>query len=706
MKLKKIKILGFKSFADKVELSFHEGITCIVGPNGCGKSNIADAFRWVMGEQSAKSMRGGKMLDVIFAGTSKRKPLNFVEVSLTFINDDHELPVAYHEVEITRKYSRNGDSDYFINGNQVRLKDVHSMLIDVGLGKNSYAIFEQGKIDQVIQLSPVERRTIFEEAAGILKFLINKKEALRKLEQVDLNTSRLSDIQKEVGAQVGALQAQAKRLTAYQTLKQQLTLYEKESLRLKGELTSKKRQESSRQIEEFKTLESEGLEKGRRIQTELEEFKARLEETNQELKEKERADMQLKSLSQVRLKEFETLAERRSEANKKQKSLEKELELLKKEMATRSEEIVKSASQQESLASNLSGQEARLLKEREQFRAFEKEYERLQKEYAKTQEEHIKQLKIGSEASSKLKEASLREEALQEKIQRIKSEAGKLRESLADLAEEEEEKREGLEASKELVEKEKEEFSRLDQAFTNIQQENEAAQIEFEAVQQELYDLRAREKALLKLKEDYEGFSQGGKEILKEALKPESPFYNQIKGLYEYFDVSSGFEEAISSVLKPYADTLVASDRGSFEACLKWAEENKLTEFSLICCPLARAFESNEENALLKRVEMNPLSCHFLKDKRIAKSLPEAFTILSEQTGLEIFSLDGYFIDHAHVVFKQSQKGASPFLRESELKNVVQKIHDRGALFETYKVRLEEIKNRQIQADPRAANFG
>ena len=206
MRLKKIIIHGFKSFADRVVVDFSEGITAIVGPNGCGKSNISDAFRWVMGEQSAKSLRGGKMPDVIFAGTSTRKPMNFAEVTLVLTDIKGALPVEYEEVAITRRLHRNGDSEYLLNRNPVRLKDIQGIFLDSGVGKKSFSIFEQGKIDEVINLGPMERRRIFEEAAGILRFLERKREALRKMKQTDENMTRVLDIHKEVEEQIKALE--------------------------------------------------------------------------------------------------------------------------------------------------------------------------------------------------------------------------------------------------------------------------------------------------------------------------------------------------------------------------------------------------------------------------------------------------------------------------------------------------------------------
>ncbi|MFQ5729899.1 MAG: AAA family ATPase, partial [Waddliaceae bacterium] len=194
MRLKKIELFGFKSFADKTVLQFHPGITAIVGPNGCGKSNISDAFRWVLGEQSAKSMRGTKMHDLVFSGTSKRKPLNFAETTITLTGVEGDLPTEYEEVSVTRRVHRGGESDYLLNRRPVRLKDVHDLFLDSGIGKNAFSIFEQGKIEQVINLPSLERRYIFEEAAGILRFLQRKREALRRLDQTEQNIDRVKDI--------------------------------------------------------------------------------------------------------------------------------------------------------------------------------------------------------------------------------------------------------------------------------------------------------------------------------------------------------------------------------------------------------------------------------------------------------------------------------------------------------------------------------
>src|SRR5437016_13193912 len=218
MHLQSLELFGFKSFADKTIFNFHEGITAIVGPNGCGKSNLLDTMRWVLGEQSAKSLRGGEMADVIFNGTDTRKPLGFAEVSLTLTDCATELGVDWHDVRVTRRIYRDGNSEYFLNKTPCRLRDIQSLFADTGVARSAYSMMEQGKIDLILSSKPEDRRAVFEEAAGIMKYKTQKREALRKLEATEANLLRIGDIIKEVKRQIGSLQRQAGKARRYQSL--------------------------------------------------------------------------------------------------------------------------------------------------------------------------------------------------------------------------------------------------------------------------------------------------------------------------------------------------------------------------------------------------------------------------------------------------------------------------------------------------------
>ena len=222
MNFKKIELAGFKSFADKIEIKFDSGVTAIVGPNGCGKSNVADAIRWVLGEQSSKNLRGTSMQDVIFNGTERRKSLSYCEVTLTFDNTDRYFNYDFDEVAITRKLYRSGESAYLINRNECRLKDIVNLLYDSGIGKDGYSIIGQGKVEQIISSKPEDRRSIFEDAAGISKFKSRKVEAERRLERTRENIARVNDIILEIERQMGPLKKQAENAKAYLAFRDQL----------------------------------------------------------------------------------------------------------------------------------------------------------------------------------------------------------------------------------------------------------------------------------------------------------------------------------------------------------------------------------------------------------------------------------------------------------------------------------------------------
>lgn len=215
-------MIGFKSFADRIGIDFVPGVTAVVGPNGSGKSNVTDAIRWVLGEQSAKSLRGAKMEDVIFAGSDSRKPLNFAEVSLILDNEDERLPIPYNEVSVTRRVYRSGDSEYLLNKQQCRLKDITDLFLDSGLGKEAFSIISQGRVDEILNSRPDDRRSIFEEAAGVLKYKQRKKKAEHKLFETEDNLHRVLDILHELDNRIEPLKIQASAAADYLKMSKEL----------------------------------------------------------------------------------------------------------------------------------------------------------------------------------------------------------------------------------------------------------------------------------------------------------------------------------------------------------------------------------------------------------------------------------------------------------------------------------------------------
>ena len=257
MYLKSIEIQGFKSFANKILFEFHNGITGIVGPNGSGKSNVADAVRWVLGEQRIKQLRGASMQDVIFAGTEMRKPQGFAYVAITLDNSDHQLSIDYNEVTVSRRIYRSGESEYMINGSACRLKDINELFYDTGIGKEGYSIIGQGQIDKILSGKPEERRELFDEAAGIVKFKRRKVIAQKKLDDEKQNLGRVSDILSELEKQVGPLARQSEAAKEYLRLKEELKTYdvnlflmETEQIRLQQNELEKKETIVSKDLDE------------------------------------------------------------------------------------------------------------------------------------------------------------------------------------------------------------------------------------------------------------------------------------------------------------------------------------------------------------------------------------------------------------------------------------------------------------------------
>lgn len=327
MHFKRLELFGFKSFADKTIVEFEPGVTAIVGPNGCGKSNVSDSIRWVLGEQSAKSLRGASMEDVIFNGSSIREPLGLAEVSLTLSNEARILAIDYDEVTITRRLYRSGDSEYLLNKNVVRLKDIHELLMGTGIGTESYSIIEQGKMDQVLNAKPDDRRAIFEEAAGITKFKSKKKEALRKLDQTDANLLRVNDIIQEVKRQIGSIERQAKKAEAYKTEFEKLKSLEILVASKEFTIFDDKKRAKDDLLSEIRGQEEEAQMEFESLDRRCEEEKEKLAQIEADLRAKESAELSV--ASQMRQDQDRILLnrERMGELMERKENLHHQIEL-------------------------------------------------------------------------------------------------------------------------------------------------------------------------------------------------------------------------------------------------------------------------------------------------------------------------------------------------------------------------------------------
>lgn len=680
MRLKKIEIIGFKSFADKTVLEFSSGITAIVGPNGCGKSNISDAFRWVLGEQSAKSMRGSKMPDVIFAGTTRRQPLNVAEVSITLTDVAGELPIDYDEVTITRRLHRSGESQYFINRHLVRLKDVQDLFLDSGIGKGAFSIFEQGKIDQVIHYTPLERRHIFEEAAGILRFLQRKREALHKLEQTDLNVSRIKDIHQEVEKQIIVLEEQAAKARLFKANKANLEFLDKSLFVMKGDLLYQRREEMSKKEAECTLQCSTVAQRVEGLQVTLQESKLSLAEGEQSLRAKSEELVMARSKKEMKIRERQLHRERLEETVRKSARWQQEIAEIAHKRTLRQTERTAIQKKQAELESVLAEHETVLNGQRENISVLESMVHALRDQQQVSQRERIKLLQEENRIESEIKQNQVRQDTYHERLDVLQKRKEKLKGQLKEVVVSLEEKKQEMQAVSHTVDQQKARLITVEERIQTLSSELQEAKNTLDAAQQEITEGKARQKALLRLREDKEGFSAGSKRLLQEAANAKSPLFSLIKGLYELITPLHGAEEAVAAAMRPYVHTLVVHTEEHFHIVLDFAKKSQIKDFSLLCLETLSVQKPgtlatiSEVKPLLEQVADHPLARHFLEHIFIAKDLTLALRVLNQQQKCAVWMLEGIFLDPNAVLFYKTQGENNVFLREAELRSLEKKL--------------------------------
>ncbi len=517
--LKSLEIQGFKSFPDKTRLDFSSGITAIVGPNGSGKSNLVDAIRWVLGEQSTRNLRGSRMEDVVFGGTQRRRPLGYCEVTLTVDNRDHSLPLDYDEVAVTRRYYRSGESEFFINKKPVRLKDVHELLMDTGLGREGYSIIGQGRIDEILAVKSGERREIFEEAAGITRYRYKRNEAQRRLSATEDNLVRIRDIITELHGQVGPLEKQAQAARQFLLFRDELRVLEvslwMDSLAKLGE----SRQKTKVDLDNAQRMLSA---RGR----ELEELYAEGERLlgtmrNKEL-ETEQSRVELRNIeSQIHSLESDiaVLGTQRENGRQNTRRLVRELEL----HATRQDGLLEQKTVQEQQR-----EESRKIlaaKEQELTKIAHWQQELVEHQQEQTQREEAAREAL-SQSSQQLHQLEIVRAALESGGQEMESRGKNLESELSrakERLEQEEAEAKNLETLLEQGREQVESAGNMLEGFLlRVRKRQEKAQKLLETYQEEkraLGTLSDRLEMLQALERDYEGFGQAVRQTLEAARK-------------------------------------------------------------------------------------------------------------------------------------------------------------------------------------------
>lgn len=696
MRLESIEMVGFKSFADKVKIKFHEGITAIVGPNGCGKSNISDGFRWVLGEQSAKSLRGQKMQDIIFAGTSTRKPLNFAEVTVTFTDVQGKLPVDFEEISITRRVHRSGESEYLINRHPVRLKDVQALFLDTGMGKDAYSIFEQGKVDQVINYTALERRYIFEEAAGILRFLQRKREALKKLEQVELNISRVKDIHAEVAKQIVVLEEQAEKARAYKDNKNLQEELERGIFGVRWDMFLKRLEELKKKEEALRVRIAELQEIAKGLLNAIDEAKHSQIEAEKALKVRSEALFNARTEREIKSRDKLSCQERLKESLMKEKKWMQELEEIRMHRHRGKSEQETAKKQMKASELELSRAEDALKAQRAIVNDLETCLSKHRQQMQVLQQEHLRKVQAEKALENEVKQQGLRLENVREKRKHHGEKDKQLSIQIEDLTLQCQEKQKLLKELTDSVDVQKSRLDYLEQEHDNLQADLKLAQASVEKLHKELTEHRARQKVLLKMRQEMEGFSAGSKKLLMEASNPKSPIYQKLKPLYESIVPSKGVEDAAGAVLKPYIQTLTVKTKDDFDLVVEHAGKLGLKDFSILCLEwLPDDARLHTEGSLAALFEQG-LAKAFLNNAWVVSTLDEAVRQKGEECSREVFIKEtGAFFDAKGVLFFSTQGENNVFLREAELKDLELKLQNEERILSEQEALMKKMQQRK-----------
>ena len=661
MHLQSLELFGFKSFADKTVFNFHEGVTAIVGPNGCGKSNVLDAVRWVLGEQSAKALRGGEMADVIFNGTDSRKPLSFAEVSLTFTNCGEELGVDWHDVRVTRRVYRDGNSEYLLNKTVCRLKDIHSLFADTGVGRSAYSMMEQGKIDLILSSRPEDRRAVFEEAAGITKYKTLKREALRKLEATEANLLRIGDIIKEVKRQIGSLQRQAGKARRYQALhadlrildthhsRQQLDQFENQLAQCRAESERLSQSEHAIQLkietgEDRLTDERHELDE---IDDKIAEARAQVQRLQSEIA----AHRNRIQFNQQREEEFSELIERyrgditAAEAKRtEQESQIQEADLLiektERLLATKQDELAQWNEKAMQLRAERGAREEQLNELQASISKLESKVSALEGEFS------------GNNARREATAARIAdlENAITVAIQQHDEIAKKLSSARDSLRQEEE-------ASEKSANRTLEAEEQL-RASEHAAAEGQRLLL---ALEREVAEKQSRLEVLRQLNEEGEGLVQGSQAVLRGLDQPEK-FRPALAGaLVSHLNVDREFVTAIESALGRNAHAIVLQESGIAAEIMAILSSKKLGQAALALPGLAAAPAASEklpDGALAWAVEkvaapeaLQPLVRRLLHNVVIVPDLGSALTLKKNFQQLEFATLTGEFVSEEGIIF-------------------------------------------------------
>lgn len=571
MYLKNIEVHGFKSFAQKINFEFHNGITGIVGPNGSGKSNVGDAVRWVLGEQSAKQLRGGNMQDVIFSGTELRKPLSFASVAITLDNSDHKLPVEFNEVTVTRRLYRSGESEYLINGSNCRLKDIQEMFYDTGIGKEGYSIIGQGQIDKILSGKPEDRRELFDEAAGIVKFKRRKNTTIKKLDEERQNLVRVTDILTELTRQLEPLEKQSETAKIYLAKREELRELDVNLFLLDYEHTGKlleeleeKLQNTESELEETKEAYEQTKVEYERLEQELEELNSRLEELKE--RQQQNALTRQQHEGQIQVLEEQILAGKQNSAHYRNR-----LETLGEELQKRTSDKERFSEEKEELRDKLARQRQRLKEETEHLENIQAEASACAAAVEDGKNEIIEILNSRATTKGKvqrfdamMEQLDIRKAAVSQRLLHLKTEE-------EELASERKKAQSRYDSVTHSIDSMNAECIRLDGEVQKLQDKLKEQSRQMEIGQTAYHREASRLESLKNITERYDGYGNSIRRVMEQKSREPG-----IKGVVaDIIHVQKDYEVAIETALGGSIQNIVTDNEQTAKRMIEFLKKNR-----------------------------------------------------------------------------------------------------------------------------------
>lgn len=592
--LKSIEVQGFKSFANKIVFEFHDGITAIVGPNGSGKSNVADAVRWVLGEQSAKQLRGSKMEDVIFAGTELRRPLGFAYVAITLDNRDHKLPIAYEEVTVARRVYRSGESEYLMNGSSCRLRDVQELFLDTGIGKEGYSIIGQGQIDKILSGKPEERRELFDEAAGIVKFKKRKAAAEKNLAEEKVNLSRISDILGELEKQIGPMETQSMVAKEYLKYKEQLKQFEIQLFLLEQE----KQFEEKAKVEENKQIVCGDLEQTKAeydsTKSEYERLEAELEQYVRQIEKKRGEYSELQVFLQKQEGEIRLLFEQISSIRQSETHYNNRLSVIQTSLAEYQTEyagLLEQKQENEEKLDDLDEAQSEALQElaqvRRQLAECSAEIEQCNRRIMELLEENGT-LKTNMERFQILREQNrIKKAELNSRLLKNQSEKAELETRV-------QRSKRVLQAISEKIEAILTENKEAEKNLVQIQQQLTESAVKIERAQREYMNVASKAESIKNLAERYDGYGTS----IRRVMEQKENELGIVGVVADILQVDKKYEVAIETALGGSIQNVVTEDEDTAKRLIAYLKQTKFGRATFLPLTSIIAKETREQNVL------------------------------------------------------------------------------------------------------------